>query len=384
MIDGRGKDIKPRGGDDHGTGDSNGRPRLIWFISCKDVRVRDLSMKRSAIWMQHYLNCENVSLRGLNVWSHGMPNNDGINIDCCRQVTVSDCIIDSGDDAIVVKSTGPAVCKNVSITNCVVKSRQSAIKFGTESHGGYENISISNCVVRGTRGYGIGLLMNDGGILKNVSISNVSMNNTHHPLVITLRDRGRKYKEDMERPGVGTISNITISNLNIQGTSDVTQILLESHARGHILENISLNNIRLSINGGPLKRRDQNKASLLCGRNIKKPKVSNLQLIAAKPDERQPVSLNRINGLMLDSIDAPESSKGLPMIRLDQIKDAIVRGCQPVGDTFVHVTGEETRNIMIVGNNLAKIKNPVKVGTDIPKGEVELFSNKAPSAKISK
>ena len=295
-------------------------------------------------------------------------------------MTVSDCIIDSGDDSIVIKSTGPAVCRDVSITNCVVRSKQSAIKFGTESHGGYENVSISNCVVRGTRGYGLGLLMNDGGILKNVTISNVSMKNTHHPLVITLNDRGRKYKPDMERPGVGTISNITISNLNIEGTSDVTQISLESRARGHVLENISLNNIRLSINGGPLEREDQNKASLLFARNIKNLKVSNLQLVTANPDERQPVRLNRINGLMLDGIDAPESSKGGPIIELDQVNDAIVRGCQPVGDTFMKVSGELTRNIMIVGNNLANVKNPVNVVTGIAKGEVELVSNKMPRA----
>jgi len=362
------------------------RPRIMLFISCKDVRVQDLHLRDSAFWVQHYINSENIMVRGVEVNSRTPApnvNNDGINIDSCNQVTVSDCIFDTGDDAVVIKSTGPAISKNIAITNCVIKSRQSAIKFGSESHGGYENISISNCTVRGTRGHGIGLFMNDGGILQNVTISNISMDNTHHPLAIWLTNRARKYREDMEKPGIGTVRNITISNLNIKGTGDVSQIALEGLNGSHPLENISLNNIRLSINGGPMTRdyANKNRASLLYGRHVKGLRVSNLQLVSANPDARQPVMLTRINGLMLDSIDIPESLKGMPMIRLDQINDAIVRGCQPVGDAFVEITGEDTKNIMFVGNNFTKIKKPVKVGADIAEDEVKLLGNKASGVK---
>jgi len=361
-------------------------PRIILFVSCKDIRVQDIHFRDSTFWIQHYINSENIIVRGVEVFSRTpAPNqsNDGINMDGCNQVTVSDCIFNTGDDSIVFKSTGPTVCKNIAVTNCVVTSGGHGIKFGSESHGGYENISVSNCTIRGCRGGAIGLYINDGGTLQRVTISNITAENSRIPIAIRLTDRGRKYRPDIERPGVGVIRDITISNVNIRGTNDNAPMQFEGLNGSHPLENISLNNIRISINGGPILRdyRNRKRASILYGHHIKGLRISNMQLVTDKPDERQPIVLWNIDGLVLDSIDSPESSKGLAMIRMDRVKDVMVRGCQPVGDTFIDISGDNTKNVMIAGNNFTKVKNPVVMGTEISKDEVKLLSNKAPNAK---
>lgn len=167
-------------------GDRNGRPRNILFISCKDVHVEGITMRNSALWNQHYLNCEDVTIDHIKVYNHSNGNNDGIDIDGCRRFILSNSIIDSDDDGIVLKSTGTAPCENVIISNCIVSSFANAIKCGTESTGGFKNISISDCIVKPSRHSGerilkstpsgitaISLEIVDGGIMDGVTINNV-------------------------------------------------------------------------------------------------------------------------------------------------------------------------------------------------------------------
>ena len=146
VIDGRGKGRKGRVGGV--PGDADGRPRNILFISCKGVRISGISMRNSALWNQHYLDCEDVIVEHIHVFNHCNGNNDGIDIDGCRRFILSDSVIDSDDDGIVLKSTGLAPCEDVVINNCIVSSFANAIKCGTESTGGYKNIVISNSIVK--------------------------------------------------------------------------------------------------------------------------------------------------------------------------------------------------------------------------------------------
>ena len=143
-IDGRGKLQRPRKGRQF-VSDRDGRSRNILLISCSDIRVEGITMRNSAVWNQHYLNCENVLVDRVTVFNHANRNNDGIDIDGCRDFVLSNSTIDSDDDGICLKSTGPAPCERVLVTNCVVSSHCNAIKTGTESTGGFKDIKITNC-----------------------------------------------------------------------------------------------------------------------------------------------------------------------------------------------------------------------------------------------
>jgi polygalacturonase len=239
-----------------GRSDMDGRPRLIQFVSCRDVRVEGLRLRNSALWMQHYLNCERVQLRGLNVWNHANRNNDMIDLDGCRQVTVSDCIGDTDDDGITLKSTGPAPCEHVTISNCIVSSRCNAIKCGTESTGGFRNIAISNCVIKPSAAEleisgnregisGISLEVVDGGVLDGVVISNVSIEGTLAPVFVRLGNRARKHRADAAEPPVGALRNVRIENVQVRGAGDIGSSI--TGLPGHHVENITLRDVHVEL-----------------------------------------------------------------------------------------------------------------------------------------
>jgi polygalacturonase len=261
-IDGRGKSRKGRipglGGD------LDGRPINILFISCRNISVSDIKLYNSAMWNQHYLDCEDVIVSNIKVYNHANGNNDGIDIDGCRRFILSNSIIDSDDDGIVLKSTGLAPCEDIIVSNCIVSSFANAIKCGTESTGGFKNISISDCIIRPSQHKGeriikstpsgitaISLEIVDGGVMDGVSINNILIEGTECPLYVRLANRRRKYTDEAPVSPLGKMRNIQISNIIAYNTgnfgSSITGI---PDAK---IENIYLSNIRF-INRGGLKK----------------------------------------------------------------------------------------------------------------------------------
>ena len=242
-------------------GDLDGRPRNILFISCRNVSVDGITLLNSGMWNQHYLDCEDVLIHDIRVYNHSNKNNDGIDIDGCRRLVLSSSIIDSDDDGIVLKSTGPAGCEDISISDCIVSSYTNAIKCGTESTGGFKNILISNCVVKPTRSAaeskfglprtgitGISLEIVDGGIMDGVNVNNIVMEGTQCPIYVRLGNRARKYKKDAAPPPCGQMRNIQITNITAYHTGNYSTSV--TGVPGARIENISLRNIHIVNNGG--------------------------------------------------------------------------------------------------------------------------------------
>jgi polygalacturonase len=224
------------------------RPYMIRLIRCKKVHVSDVSLVNSPMWVQHYLACEDVSIHGITVKSRVNWNNDGIDIDGCDQVRITDSFIFSGDDGIVLKSTMEKPCNNVTITNCIISSSCNAFKLGTETNGGFQNIALSNCTIYDTHLAGITLQMVDGGTLERVSISNVTMDNVGTAIFIRLGNRARPYTENMMKPGMGKLSNVIISN--VQATHVGNTGCAIAGLPDFPVENVALHNIHLTFRGG--------------------------------------------------------------------------------------------------------------------------------------
>ena len=221
-IDGRGSAFKKLSWNDEGIT----RPHLLRFINSRDITVKDITLKNSGCWMQHYLACDRLQIRGIKVFNRNNFNNDAIDIDGCHDVTLSDMIADSDDDAITLKSTSPRLCENVTISNCVVSSHCNGIKLGTETNGGFRNISISHCIVKpsydqSTQFFGdslkrgtsaISLEIVDGGIMENVHVSDIVVDGTESPIFIRLGNRARGYAEGVPvRRGISATSILAIS-----------------------------------------------------------------------------------------------------------------------------------------------------------------------------
>ncbi|MFV2067879.1 MAG: glycoside hydrolase family 28 protein, partial [Pirellulales bacterium] len=235
------------------------RPYIIRMIGCRRILIEGITLRDSPMWMQHYLNCDMIVVRGIRVYNHCGANNDMIDIDGCHDVVIADCFGDTDDDALTFKSTADRLTENVTVTNCVLSSHCNAIKMGTESHGGFRNIAISNCVIcpskdreamggRANGLAGIALEMVDGGTLDGVTISNITMVGQTVPIFLRLGNRARTYTKDAPRPPVGTFRNIAINNIVATGAGDIGCSI--TGLPGHAVEHVSMTNIRIAFAGG--------------------------------------------------------------------------------------------------------------------------------------
>lgn len=318
------------------------RPRLIHLRGCRRVRVRDIRLRDAASWVQHYLLCEDLVIDGVSVdsrenkdieapryaTSKGL-NQDGLDIDSCQRVRVTNCTIDSGDDAICLKSRPGQPCTDVVVSNCVASSNASGIKLGTESNGDFHRIVISNCTVRDTRCDGLSVIMVDGASCEQISISGIVMDNIKGAaLFVRLGDRARPLRTDDPRPPMGSMRDIAISDVlatrvgGMCGEKDGVFRLGSSITGlpGHPVRNVTLDRIRIrTIGGGSLRESavpelpeaypngrmfgDLPAWGLYC-RHVDGLRVDGLDLHADVADARPPVVLDDVARVHLGLIQA--------------------------------------------------------------------------------
>ena len=273
-IDGRGRAFKKLSWNDEGIT----RPHLLRIIRGEDITVRNVTLRNSGCWMQHYLACDRLRIDGIKVHNRNNYNNDALDLDGCHEVVVANIIADSDDDAITLKSTSPRLCENIHISNCVVSSHCNAVKLGTETNGGFRNISITGIVVKPSSdqqekffGQWIGtsaisLEIVDGGTMENVTVSDFTVEGTESPIFVRLGNRGRGYKLKEAAKGlsgngnddtiselipidhVGSINGVHLDNIHIRNAGPVGCSI--TGLPGHPVENVSLSNISLHHKGG--------------------------------------------------------------------------------------------------------------------------------------
>ena len=220
------------------------------FVRCSNVTIEGVRLRQSAVWTVHLSQCHNVTVERVNINSHAGSNNDGIDIDSCELVHVNNCDIDTGDDAICLKTTSQLPCRDVRIANCRLRSDCATIKIGTESAGDFDNIHISSCELLYARLGGIKLLSVDGAILQNVEIADVTMHAGHIPIFLRLGGRLKTFREGDPKKDVGMLRNISIRNF--QATAEGPGIVM-SGIPGHRIRNVQLDDIDLKLTGGGTK-----------------------------------------------------------------------------------------------------------------------------------
>jgi hypothetical protein len=385
VIDGQGRSFE---------GPYKARPYMIRIIECRDVIVTDVTIINSPMWVQHYLGCEDVRISGISVRSHANGNNDGIDIDCCRRVIISGCNIDSGDDAIVLKSTSDRVCRDVAVSNCVLRSHCNALKMGTESNGGFENIVLSGCVIYETRLAGVALEIVDGGRMDRVIVSNITMNKVGAPIFVRLGNRARPFKKDTEGPGTGVLRNVTISNIEATGANE-TGCAISGIPEARI-ENLTLSNIRLSFDGGgtmqdaaravPEKREAYPEYSMfgrlpaygLYCRHVKGLALRNVQLLLAGNDRRHALVCEDVEEVSIDGLDAAPRPEAASMIRFADVKGAYIGGCRPKAKTgvFLRLDGSQSSGILLAGNDFNSVGKIVESGPEVPEAALSQAANR--------
>lgn len=186
------------------------RPQLIEFERCKHITVRNVTLLNAACWVQTYDQCSNIIIDSVVVNSDAYWNNDGIDIQDCRNVRITHCTINASDDGICLKSHAAEYsCDSIYIADCTVRSSASAIKFGTRSHGGFKHITIERIRIYDTFRSAVAIECVDGGTLDNVLIQNIEATNTGNAIFIRLGDRN-------PASNAGILRNVTLKNIRVE------------------------------------------------------------------------------------------------------------------------------------------------------------------------
>ena len=249
----------------------NGFPaanKAIALRECRNVTIRDISMLLCGHFAMLLTGVDNLTIDNVRCDT----NRDAFDIDCCANVRVSNCYVNTlNDDAIVLKcSYGLGYAKateNVTITNCQVSGYDPGtlldgtfkktitqapdrdgptgrIKFGTESNGGFKNITISNCVFDNCRG--IALETVDGAIIEDITVDNIAMRDIwNSPIYIRLGNRARGPKE----LPVSVVRRVKLSNIVVKN-ADCRYASILFGLEGHPIEDVTLSNIYIQYKGG--------------------------------------------------------------------------------------------------------------------------------------
>ncbi len=315
--------------------------KAIALKNCRNVLLRDFSVLKGGHFALLATGVDNLTIDNLTVDT----DRDGIDIDCCQNVRVSNCTVNSPwDDAIVPKSSyalGYArVTRNVTISNCYVAGcyqlgtvldgtfkrfpagkrpyGTGRIKFGTESNGGFSNIAVSNCIFEGCQGYALETV--DGALLEDISITNTTMRELGcGPLFLRLGARLRGPKETTK---VGTFKRVLISNL-VCHNAPVNQASIISGIPGHAIEDLKLSNIYVeTVGGGTADQARINVPELIDGypepgsfgitpssgfflRHVRNLEMSHVEVANAAPDARPAFYMQDVERADFFAITAP-------------------------------------------------------------------------------
>jgi polygalacturonase len=309
--------------------------KAIALKLCKNVIFKDFTIYRGGHFAILATGVDNFTLNNLKIDT----NRDGVDLDCCRNVRMSDCTINSpSDDGICPKSSyalgEPRPCENITITNCQVsgwamgsmldgtfRPRPSGpgtgrIKFGTESNGGFKNITIANCVFTYCRGLALETV--DGALLEDVTISNITMRDIgNSPIFMRLGARLR----GPEGTKPGELRRIKISNVVVHNAAARLGCII-SGIPGHAIEDVSISDVRIYYAGGgtekmaatrPAERESAYPEPTMFGdmpsygffiRHVDGIQLNNVEVSVETDDARPPFVLEHVRGAEFNRLKA--------------------------------------------------------------------------------
>jgi hypothetical protein len=359
------------------------RPTLLHFTDCRDVTITNLTLMNAPAWCCQLEKCREMRIRGVRLLNRANQNNDGFDLTDCEDVTISDCHIDSGDDAIALKSAG----QRIVVTNCVISSRWAAFRFGPESLGVFRDIAVSNCVIHDTYGSAIKLQQVEGGVMENVSFDNLVMNHVTGPISLRLGGYLGWREARKESLPIGVLRNIRFSNIVATVADNAYPLSHEVPAfpgernscvnitgvPGHFVENVSFSGVRILFPGGGSQEdalrvvpemRDHYPEYHMFGtlpayavylRHAKGVTFEDVTVESSALDMRPAFVGDDVQDLELSNVRAGGASQ-LALIRLRDARQVYVHGCRALDDVpvFVRVEGARSRDILLQANDLRR------------------------------
>jgi polygalacturonase len=344
--------------------------KAIGLTRCRNVLLKDFSILQGGHFACYAIGCSNVRIDGLTVDT----DRDGIDIDCCRDVRVTNCVVNAPkDDAICLKSSyglqEPRFCEDVQVIGCKTSGyllgtvldgtyRKSPylapdkvgvlgrIKLGTDSIAGFRNILIADCVCENSRGLQLGAI--DGGVLEDVAFRDINLiNPVNHPIFLRLAARNRAPKG----AGVAQVRRVRFSDIQVSGARTAFPCGVVGIEDG-IIEDVRFRSVHMTSAGGgtaadaarpvPERRNSSLEPSFmgtlpahgLYARHVRNLSLTDCNFAVATPDARPTVALENVNGAVIGGLIAPKPRDAA--IRTDKASRNIAVGSI---QTFTTETG---------------------------------------------
>jgi polygalacturonase len=350
--------------------------KAIALKNCHNVIFSDFSLLKGGHFGLLLTGVDNLTIDNLKIDT----DRDGIDIDCCRNVRVSNCSVNSPwDDGICPKSSfalGYArATENVTITNCFVtgdyqlgsvldgtwkrntdpelhRLSTGRIKCGTESNGGFKNITISNCVFESCRGLALETV--DGAVCEDIVFTGIAMRDLRQsPLFLRLGARLR----GPSGTKVGTLKRIVVSNITSYGADPLCTNI--SGMPGYMIEDLKISDVFFHQHGGAdgeiAKRQPPElenaypepsmfgnlPATGLFVRHVRNLEVSNLEVMTEAADARPAFWLMDVDGADFFRVKVPRQSAA-PAFNLNDVTDFRVFGCKYLKDAAYEQSGNRS------------------------------------------
>jgi polygalacturonase len=206
------------------------RPSFVEFNRCRNVLIQGVRIRRSPMWELHPLLCTNVIVRGVNIDSHG-PNNDGCDPESCRDVLIEDCVFDTGDDCIAIKSgrnnDGRRVglpSENIVIRHCTMKDGHGGVVIGSEISGGCRNVFAEDCAMDSPNLERVLRLKSNavrGGVIENIFMRNIKVGQVKDSVLQV----DFVYEEGAKGPHKPAARNIVMEKITVEHTPRVLNVV---------------------------------------------------------------------------------------------------------------------------------------------------------------
>jgi len=351
--------------------------------NCQNVLLRDVSIINSPLWTVRLNDCDRVFVQGVYIYSdlEKGVNADGIDIVSSRNITISDSVIVTADDAIVLKSIprGNAAnakpVENIVVTNCILESSSTPLMIGTETHADIRHVLFNNCVIRNSN-KGFGINVQDGATVSDVVFSNLTIETSRRHWNWWGSSEMCKFVLKKRSPSsrLGTIRDVVVNNVvaHVRGTSTMT---------GHPerpLQNIRMSGIQLFMN--PENVRDKRATDAMRIAGIQGLRIRDCSVDWAENETeakwQSALVLRNVSDFEIDSFAGRQGLKSseAPAIVLDQSGDGLIHdsraaaGCK----TFIHVQGEASKNITLRDTDSKKAEKLITFENDKLRTAVEL------------
>ena len=390
-IDGQGKLFR--------NGEHDARPVLVRLRDCHNVRVDSILLKDAASFAIHPIHCRQIRIEGLRIDSHVQPNSDGIDIDGCQDVFISNCNIRTGDDSIALKTIEPgSPCRDVVISNCILSSDCAGIRVGPDAVEEIERVCATNCIIRDTGLNGIKIQTAFGVVMRDMVFSNIIMDNVTGP--ISLRLAGWKLGAgnvwavfDDSNWQQGELKDILFENIRARVPADNFKSCISITGTPHTKpRGITFSNLDISFAGGGTAeeagRRDVPDlervypecfifgvlpAYGLYVHHAERITLDNIQFQLAAKDLRPAVVCDDVQTLTVNGLQADNDSAAESVIRLQNTKAAMLtatRLLNPI-ETYLRVEGARSERIRLRGNDLELATQAVSTAKDVPHNAVQ-------------